>query len=292
MGALFLLSRVTVLEVIQRSTEFLARKEVESPRLQVELLLAHVLKMARMKLYLNFDRILSEPELETLRGLVMRRAEREPLQHIVGSTSFCGFEFRVNRDVLIPRPETELLAERAWKFLEGKENPTVLDFGTGSGCLAITIALKAPAATVHAVDVSAAALVVARENSVRLGAGDRVVFHMSDGFGALPGDLKFDLLVSNPPYIASAEIETLEPEVRDFDPRLALDGGADGLDFYRRLAGEGRSRLKPDARLMIELGAGQHGDVSRLFTNEGWTVEAVEKDDAGLERILIARPGV
>lgn len=292
MEALFLLSRVTVLEVIQRSTEFLTRKGVDSPRLQVELLLAHVLKMARMKLYLNFDRVLSEPELETLRGLVKRRAEREPLQHIVGSSSFCGFEFQVNRNVLIPRPETELLAERAWKFLEGRESSMVLDFGTGSGCLAISIALKAPAATVHAVDVSEAALAVARENSLRLGAGERVVFHISDGFAALPADFKCDLLVSNPPYIASAEIATLEPEVRDFDPMLALDGGADGLDFYRRLATEGRARLKADGKLMIELGAGQHADVSGLFTNEGWTVEAVEKDYAGIERILIARPGV
>lgn len=291
MEALFLLSRVTVLEVIQRSTEFLTRKGVDSPRLQVELLLAHVLKMARMKLYLNFDRVLSEPELEILRGLVKRRAEREPLQHIVGFTSFCGFEFQVNRNVLIPRPETELLAERAWKFLEGREEPTVLDFGTGSGCLAITIALKAPAATVHAVDVSEAALAVARENSVRLGAGERVVFHAGDGFSALSRDLMFDLLVSNPPYIASAEIPTLEPEVRDFDPMLALDGGADGLDFYRRLATEGRARLRVGGKLMVEFGAGQHGDVSRLFTNEGWTVEAVEKDYAGLERILIARSG-
>ncbi len=292
MEALFLLCGVTVLEVIQRSTEFLTRKGVDSPRLQVELLLAHVLKMARMKLYLNFDRVLKEPELESLRGLVMRRAEREPLQHIVGSTSFCGFEFQVNRNVLIPRPETELLAERAWKFLEGRESATVLDFGTGSGCLAITIALKSPASIVHAVDVSEAALAVARENSLRLGAGERVVFHSGDGFSAVPGDLTFDVLVSNPPYIASAEIPTLEPEVRDFDPMLALDGGADGLDFYRRLATNGRARVKASGKLMIELGAGQHDYVSRLFTNEGWTVEAVEKDYAGIERILIARPGV
>lgn len=292
MEALFLLCRVTVLEVIQRSSEFLTRKGVDSPRLQVELLLAHVLKMARMKLYLNFDRVLSEPELEILRGLVKRRAEREPLQHLVGSTSFCGFEFQVNRNVLIPRPETELLAERAWKFLEGRESAAVLDFGTGSGCLGITVALKVPAAVVHAIDVSEAALVVARENAVRLGAGERVVFHDGDGFRAVPGGLMFDLLVSNPPYIASAEIPTLEPEVRDFDPMLALDGGADGLDFYRRLATEGGSRLKAGGRLMIELGAGQHADVSRLFTNEGWTVEAVEKDYAGIERILIARRGV
>lgn len=286
---LFLLCGVTVLEVIQRSTEFLTRKGVDSPRLQVELLLAHVLKMPRMKLYLNFDRALSEPELETLRGMVKRRADREPLQHIVGTVCFCGYEFRVNRDVLIPRPETELLAERAWSFLAGKPGAVALEFGTGTGCLAVTIALKALEAVVHTVDISEAALAVARENALRLGAGERVVFYGGDGFAALPAEFKCDLLVSNPPYIASAEIATLEPEVRDFDPRLALDGGPDGFDFYRRLATGGRERLKPDGKLMIELGAGQHTDVSRLFTNEGWTVEAVEKDYAGLERILIAR---
>jgi len=159
---------VTVLEVIQRSSEFLARKGVESPRLQIELMLAHLLQMPRLKLYLDFGRKLADGELETLRGLVQRRAAREPLQHILGSTSFCGLEMSVTPDVLVPRPETELLAERAWKFLRERSNSTptplrVLDFGTGSGCLAIAIALHAPQAQVHALDISDAALRVARE---------------------------------------------------------------------------------------------------------------------------------
>ena len=284
---------MTVLEVIQRSADFLARKGVESPRLQVELLLAHVLQMPRMKLYLNFDRALGEPELETLRTLIKRRAEREPLQHIVGSTSFCGFEIAVNRDVLVPRPETELLAEQAWGFLStlGGAAPTVLDLGTGSGCLAIAIALKSPHATVHTVDISEAALAVARANALRLGAGERVLFHTGDGFSVIDPGIAFHLIVSNPPYIPSDEIATLQPEVRDFDPRLALDGGVDGLDFYRRLAVEARSRLKPAGKLMVEFGDGQHGDVSALFTNAGWTVEMVVKDYTGRERILIARLG-
>ena len=282
---------VTVLEVIQRSSDFLARKGVESPRLQIELLLAHVLRMPRMKLYLNFDRVLAETELETLRGLVKRRSEREPLQHIVGSTSFCGLEISVNRDVLVPRPETELLAEQAVAFLMPltDRNLTVLDFGTGSGCLAAAIAMKLPAVIVHALDVSESALRMARENVLRLGVGDRVVFHSGDGFGVVPVELRFDLVVSNPPYIASAEIETLEPEVRDFDPRLALDGGADGLDFYRRLAVETGSRLNSGGKLMLELGDGQAGAVSELLTQHGWTVEGVLKDYPGRERILIAR---
>ena len=284
---------MTVLEVIQRSADFLSRKGVESPRLQVELLLAHALQMPRMKLYLNFDRVLTDPELETLRALIKRRADREPLQHIVGSTSFCGFEIVVSRDVLVPRPETELLAEQAWGFLStlAGSAATVLDFGTGSGCLAIAIALKSPGATVHTVDISEAALTVARANALRLGAGERVLFHAGDGFAALDSGLVFDLIVSNPPYIPSDEIATLDPEVRDFDPRLALDGGVDGLDFYRRLASEGRTRLKPAGKVMLELGDGQNADVSGLFTKAGWTVEPVLKDYTGRERILIARLG-
>lgn len=286
---------MTVLEVIQRSSDFLARKGVDSPRLQIELLLAHLLQMPRMKLYLNFDRVLAEPELETLRGLVRRRSEREPLQHILGSTSFCGYEMAVNRDVLIPRPETELLAELACRLLPSPSTststsaPAVLDFGTGTGCMAIVIAARSPAAEVHALDVSERALEVARRNAERHGLAGRIRFHHGDGFGALPGDLRFDLVVSNPPYIARAEIETLEPEVRDHDPRLALDGGADGLDFYRRLASEAGRWLRPEGRLGLELGDGQRPAVAGLLEQAGWEVLQVEKDYAGKERILIAR---
>jgi len=282
---------VTVLEVIQRSSDFLVRKGVESPRLQVELLLAHVLRMPRMKLYLNFERGLTEPELEALRGLVKRRGEREPLQHIVGSTSFCGLEIAVNHDVLVPRPETELLAEEACKFLStlNPQSSTVLDFGTGSGCLALAIAAKCPRATVHALEISEGALKVARENALRLELAERVLFHVGDGFGALPDEGTFDLIVSNPPYIPSAEIETLQPEVRDHDPRLALDGGVDGLDFYRRLGAGAGPRLKPGGRLMLELGDGQQEAVAGLLTQHGWTVESTLKDYSGRGRILIAR---
>ena len=282
---------MTVLEVIQRSADFLGRKGVDSPRLQIEMLLAHVLQMPRMKLYLNFERALTGAELETLRNLVRRRAEREPLQHIVGTTSFCGLEMAVNRDVLIPRPETELLAEQAWQFLAslGERPSTALDFGTGSGCLAIAIAAKCPQAGVHAVDVSEAALKVARQNAARHGVTERIKFYSGDGFGALPDELQFDLLVSNPPYIPSGEISSLQIEVRDYDPVLALDGGADGLDFYRRLAAEGGARLKAGGRMMLELGDGQGAAVSGFLTQHGWTVDRLEKDYSGRERILIAR---
>jgi release factor glutamine methyltransferase len=281
---------VTVLEVIQKSAEFLTRKAVDAPRLQAELLLAHVLKLPRMKLYLNFDRQLTEPELDSLRKLVQRRGQREPLQHLVGSASFCGLEMAVNRHVLIPRPETELLAEAGWQFLSTL-NPnasTALDFGTGSGCIAIALAAKGPTTRVVALDVSTDALAIAKQNAATNSVADRIEFHHGDGFAALPPGERFDLIVSNPPYIASAEIETLQPEVRDHDPRGALDGGPDGLDFYRRLAAEARTFLKPHGKLMLEFGEGQADAISALLTVQNWKVEAVHPDYTQRLRYLIA----
>lgn len=281
---------MTVLEVIQKSADFLTKKGVESPRLQTELLLAHVLQLPRMKLYLNFDRKLTAAELDSLRTLVQRRGQREPLQHLVGTTSFCGFEIAVNRHVLIPRPETELLAEAGWNFLATlKAQPaTALDFGTGSGCIAIALAAKCPSVRIVAVDISPEALKAAQENSTRNGVAERVEFRLGNGFAALNAEERFDLIISNPPYIASAEIETLQPEVRDFDPRSALDGGADGLDFYRQLATDAGRFLKPHGKLMVEFGDGQAAAISAIFTTQNWNVEAVIEDYSRRERFLTA----
>ncbi len=299
---------MTILDVIRRSTEFLAGRGVDSPRLQVELLLAHVLKLPRLKLYLQFDRELSEAELAPLRDLVKRRGQREPLQHLTGSAAFLAHEIKVTRDVLVPRPETEMLAQLAVQKLAAASRPPTagdavktsgprcLDFGTGSGCLAIAIAAACPEAEVHAIDRSPAALGIARENAASNGVAGRITFHEGDGFAALPTDptsgtwhTPFDLVVTNPPYIPTAEIATLDPEVRDHDPRLALDGGADGLDFYRRLATEGVPWLVPGGWLLAEFGDGQAGAVSGIFTGAGWSSEGVEKDLSGRERVLIVR---
>ncbi len=281
---------MTVLEAIQKSAEFLGKKNVESPRLQTELLLAHLLKMPRMKLYLNFDRALTTTETDTLREFIKRRAAREPLQHIVGSTSFCGHEILVNKNVLVPRPETEMLAELGWNFLATRHSPlvTALDFCTGSGCIAIAIAAKCPSAKIVATDVSAEALILANENAAKNQVGERIEFLPGDGFAALSTGAQLDLIVSNPPYIASAEIETLDPEVRDFDPRLALDGGADGLDFYRKIAVGAKNFLKPDGKLMLEFGDGQADALKKIFESEKWIVEAVKDDYSQRARILIA----
>ena len=280
---------MTVLEAIQKSTDFLTKKGVESPRLQTELLLAHQLKMPRMKLYLNFDRVLTAPETDGLRELIKRRAAREPLQHITGATSFCGHEITVNRHALIPRPETELLAELGWKFLSERQTPATLDFGTGTGCIAIAIAAKCPTAKVTALDISTEALALAKQNAEQNKVAERIVFLPSDDFTALTGLNQFDLIISNPPYIASAEIAILEPEVKDFDPRAALDGGADGLDFYRRLAAEAKPFLKPDGKIMVEFGDGQAEDIKTIFETAKWIVEAIQEDYSQRARILTAR---
>jgi release factor glutamine methyltransferase len=282
---------VTVLEVIQKSTEFLGRKNVESPRLQTELLLAHLLKLPRLKLYLNFDRVLTPAETDALRDFVKRRAAHEPLQHIVGSLSFCGFEIAVSRHALVPRPETELLAELGWQFLSAL-NPqpsNVLDFGTGTGCIAIALAAKCPHAKITASDISPEALALARENADRNHAAEQIQFLQGDGFAVISDISKFDLIISNPPYIASTEIATLQPEVREFDPRTALDGGADGLDFYRKIAAEAKPFLKTGGKIMLEFGDGQADAIKGIFENEKWIVEAVKDDYSQRARILVAR---
>ena len=296
---------MTVLESIQRSTQFLAKKGVESPRLHSELILAHLLKLPRMQLYLNFERVLTAAEVASFRELIQRRGQREPLQHIVGSTSFCGLEIAVNLDVLVPRPETELLAERGWTFLnqlsalrnsatEDGSTPnaqpsTALDFGTGSGCLAIALACKCPAVEVCAIDISPEALALARQNATRHGVAERIRFLQGDGFAAASEGARFDLIISNPPYIPSGDISSLQPEVRDYDPHRALDGGTDGLDYGRRLAAEAERFLKPQGRLMFEFGDGQAEDLREILVQQKWVVEAVEEDYTHRPRIIVAR---
>ena len=303
---------MTVLEAIQKSAEFLGKKGVESPRLQTELLLAHLLKLPRMNLYLNFERALTPAETGALREMIKRRGSREPLQHITGTISFCGFEIAVNKNALVPRPETELLAEAGWTFLVTCHSSpvTAIDFGTGTGCVAIALAAKCPGANIVATDISADTLALATANAVKNNVAERIEFVEGDGFPAL-GDVRqasrlprleaqrpdaggtpallFDLIISNPPYIPTAEIETLQPEVRNFDPRAALDGGADGLDFYRMFAAQTKPFLKPAGKIMLEFGDRQAEAIRKLFEIKKWIVEEIKSDYSQRERILIAK---
>jgi len=291
---------VTVLETIQLSTEFLAKKGVDSPRLHAEHLLAHLLKVPRMRLYLNFERVLEPCEIVGIRELIRRRGRREPLQHILGSASFCGLEMIVNRHVLVPRPETELLAELGWQFLNqlskadpdapvgSVHSPVALDYGTGSGCLAVALAKACPDAELHGLDISPQAIEVARQNAAHHGLERRIRFWLGDGFGALPPEPRFDLIICNPPYLPTSEIELLEPEVRDFDPRQALDGGPDGLEHYRRLASEAGGFLQPGGKLMLEVGDCQSERVRDLLQEQNWVVEQISQDYTHRPRVMMA----
>lgn len=272
----------TTLKVLTWTKDFLSSKGVENARLEAEWLLCAVTGLDRVGLYLNFEKPLSDEELASYRAMVARRGRREPLQHILGTQEFFGMEFEVTPDVLIPRHDTETLVQEALLRLPGAT--TVLDIGTGSGCIAVSLAKQLPLAAVTAIDISGAALEVARRNAVRNGV--EIEFLQGSLCEPIAGR-SFDLILSNPPYIPSRDLDALEPEVRDFDPRGALDGGADGLDFYRALIPSARAHINPGGWLLVEIGAGQAADVEQLFRTAGEYGEPISAcDPGGIVRIV------
>ena len=276
-------------EWIDRAEKRLLGAGVEDARLDAELLVEHVLDRPRMNLLAMPHEVIDADAVEALERLLVRRESREPLQHIVGSTSFWGLPIKVAPSVLIPRPETESLAEMGWRFLGAKTGEIrSLDWGTGSGCIAIAIAAKCPAVRMTAIDRSADALATARRNARLNKVEERIDFRLSDGFSAIDRDECFDLIISNPPYIPSNDIPGLQIEVREHDPMLALDGGADGLDCYRAIAAEARAFLRDGGLLMVEFGDGQEHELPKIFEQEGWRIDRIEKDLSGRFRFLIA----
>lgn len=273
----------TVLEVIQATTPFLLKNGVESPRLNIEHLLAHVLGKKRMDLYMQFDRPLSDAELEPLRGLVKRRAAGEPLQHLLGTVEFLGRTFATDKRALIPRPETEQLCE----LLLAQPTPArALDVGTGSGVIALSLAAVWQDCAVEAVDVSDDALSLARENAARLDLGSRVTFTKSDLLGGVTGE--FQLIVANLPYIAANEIPALGREVQH-DPLLALDGGPDGLDLIRRLTADATRHLR--GVLALEIGHDQSPQVCELLGSQNYQDIRPLADYQGRQRFVFAKYG-
>lgn len=275
-----------ILEVIQKTTPYFEKQGIESPRLTIELLLAHLLKKKRMDLYLEFERELDEGTLAKLREMVKRRVAGEPLQYITGEVEFCGLKLLVDKRVLIPRPETELLVQAVLQ-----RNPRkIIDVGTGSGCIAIALAKKLPEAEITAVDVSPEALEVARENGKLHQVEKNVRFLESDLLQALPDSFVVEAIVSNPPYIADGELAKLPKEVRDFEPVRALAAGEDGLKVIRRLVMDAKRILSPSGFMALEIGAGQRKVVEDIFGQQGHEVVEVVKDLLGHERVIVAQP--
>ena len=281
---------MTVLELIQNTTAFFQRKGVESPRLSIEYLLAEALGKRRLDLYLDYDQGLPEQILEPLRDKVRRRSEGEPLQHLLGSWEFYGRRFKTDRRALIPRPETERLAELILSQIPLVTSPgtRLADVGTGTGVLAITLALERPSLEIAATDLSADTLALARENALTHGVEARINWLQGDLLSGV--DTDFDFLVANLPYVPTAEMTKLSREVRH-DPPLALDGGRDGLDVIRRFIREAPSSLKPGGSIFLEIGISQAADVVDIFEKEKFRDISVEKDYQEVERFVIARYG-
>ena len=276
----------TIGSLLQWTKQYFRDKGVENPRLDADVLLSSLLGKDRVYLYVHFDQPLEQEELVKFREMVRRRASREPVAYIIGHREFMGLDFRVSPAVLIPRPDTEVLVEAAIERLAGVQDGMILDVGTGSGAILIGTLSRVAGCRGLGVDVSPAALAVARENAARLLEPGRVDFTQADLFPAEP--ILFDAIVSNPPYVTSAEMTELAPEVRR-EPELALHGGTDGLAFYRRLTEGGGRHLKPDGFMALEVGAGQAAAVAEMGQAAGWWTEAVIPDYAGIERVVVLR---
>lgn len=280
-------SRHTVLSLLGRAADHLRSRGFDEARLHGELLLAHVLGISRLDLYLQFDRPLTSGEVDHFRALFLRRLTHEPLQYILGETEFMGLRLTVDSNVLIPRPETELLVERALEFCaRGSGAPwRILDACTGSGNIAVALAVRLPSAHITAVDVSPGALRVAGDNVARHAPG-RVDLVAADLLtDPLPGGA-FHLLVSNPPYVPLSEFPALQPEVRDFEPSIATTDGGDGLRFHRRLVELARERLEQGGALIMEIGFGQAAAVREICAAGGLMDIEVIPDYAGIARVV------
>ncbi|MHC4447288.1 MAG: peptide chain release factor N(5)-glutamine methyltransferase [Planctomycetota bacterium] len=275
-------------------TGHFASKGIDSPRLVAEMLLSHVIGCERMRLYMEVDRPATPLELESLRELVRRSARHEPAQYLVGETWFYGRRFFVDRSTLIPRPSTEALIEHVLQWhraVPGHADALIADIGTGTGCIAVTLAALIPQARIVATDVSADALALAAENAQQHAVADRIEFRQ----GALLEPLealglgRFDVICSNPPYISDPEWEQVAPNVRNYEPASALRGGADGLDVIRPLIAEGERFLRPGGQLVVEIGHAQHDAVLELVkATAALTAPMVLKDHEGLWRVLVA----
>ncbi|UCF14394.1 MAG: peptide chain release factor N(5)-glutamine methyltransferase [Phycisphaerales bacterium] len=283
----------TIRKLLNWVTEYLSGKGVDSPRLSAELLLCHVVGLSRIELYTQFDKPVPQRQLDTLRDLVRRAGLHEPVAYLTGKTEFYSIELDISSNCMIPRPETELLVQRAIEFLRTRDGVQfVCDLCTGSGCIAVAIAKNFSQARVNATDISAGALEVAARNVTKHQLHERIELLQGDLFEPLVGQLdvnEFDLIVCNPPYVSSSEYETLATNVKDYEPKSALLAGADGLDIYRRLIDKVDQFLKPGAVLMLEIGYAQGPAARDLLVQTGAFGEVkIEKDTHDNDRVVTA----
>jgi release factor glutamine methyltransferase len=282
----------TIQRLLTWVTEYLTQKGVDAPRLSAELLLSHVLGLKRIELYTQYNKIVVQEQLDRLRDLVKRSGEHEPVAYLVGRTEFYSIEFEVTPDCLIPRPETELLVQRSIEFLRKRTGPQqVCDLCTGCGVVAVAIAKNVPDTKVLATDISEPALAVAARNIEKHKLADRIELRHGDLFEPLVPQLDaFDLIACNPPYVSAPEYEALDRNVKDYEPRIALHAGPDGLDVYRRIVEEVREFLKPDGILLLEIGYQQGPAVRELLEQTGvFAPIRIDKDLQGHERVVAAQ---
>jgi release factor glutamine methyltransferase len=283
----------TVRRLLEWTPGFFAKKGVDQPRLAAELLLSHVLGVARIQLYTGYDKVVGEAQLAKFRDLVKRAGEQEPIAYLTGSAHFFSLEFSVNRDVLIPRPDTETLVENVLQTVRhqpGLEAPRVLDLCTGSGCVAAAIAKNLKSAMVWGIDISEKAAAVAIKNIQQLGLADRVTIEVGDLFEPIKKMVDarpFDLIVSNPPYISTDQLAGLDKSVRDYEPMLALDGGIDGLVIHRRILAKAPEHLVPNGRVFLEIAFDQGSAAKEMASGfDAFEDARILKDFGGRDRVL------
>ncbi|MHC4157773.1 MAG: peptide chain release factor N(5)-glutamine methyltransferase [Planctomycetota bacterium] len=287
------MNKWTIQKLLSRVAEDFEGKGIESARLSAELLLSCVLQMKRIELYTQFDKVVSKEQLDRLRDLVKRAEEGEPIVYLTGRTEFYSLQLQISPDCLIPRPETELLVERAIEFLRGRGGKQfVCELCTGCGCIAAAIAKNYPDVQITATDISDSALKTAATNIEKYGLKERITLLCGDLFDPIVPQLcggEFDLIVCNPPYVSGAEFESLDKSVKDYEPRPALFGGADGLDVYRRICEKVDGFLRPDAALIMEIGYRQGQAVRELLERSGYFGEiTIEKDFHDNDRVVTA----
>jgi len=278
---------ITVLESINLSTNYLAQKGIESPRTNAELLLADILKCKRLDLYLSFDKPLENAEVDKYREYIKRRGNFEPLQYITGTVEFYGLELNVNTDVLIPRPETEILVENILHHLKNEGNKIILDIGCGSGNICIALAANIPSLKIYSTDSSEGALNVSKQNAEKNSVLDKIEFihHniLTEDLNQFP---EFDVIVSNPPYVSSDEFSSLQKEIRDFEPRKAVTDDADGYTFFKVISAKSFSKFKEGGKLFFEMAQGQSREVVEIMKTHNYKNIEIIKDYQKIDRII------